>query len=84
MCPATKTIALSAEAATCLPGVRFDVPVEDAADKGGDEGASELCGGDGLRHREHEREVAGYALLLQHLRRRVTAGRRRLNAHAQQ
>jgi hypothetical protein len=57
---------------TSLAGVRFDVPVEDAADKRRDESATELRGGDSLSHAEHEREVAGDALLLQHLKHHVT------------
>ena len=73
MCPATKTIALSAEAATCLPGVRFDVPVEDAADERRNECAAKLGGGDGLGHGKHECEVARDTLLLQNLRPNITS-----------
>lgn len=50
-----------------LSWVRFHVPVEDATDKGRDESAAKLGGGNGLCHAEHEGEVAGYALLLQDL-----------------
>ena len=50
-----------------LSWVRLNVPVEDAADKGRDESASELGGSDSLCHAEHEREVAGDALLLENL-----------------
>jgi hypothetical protein len=50
-----------------LSWVCFDVPVEDAANKWRNESASELGCRDSLGHAEHEREVAGDALLLENL-----------------
>ena len=47
------------------------MPVENAADEGGDERATEFSGGDGLSHGEQEREVARDAFLLQHLHKGV-------------
>lgn len=59
--------------AACLSSVVLNVPVENAADEGGDERATEFSGGDGLSHGEQEREVARDAFLLQHLHKRCQA-----------
>jgi hypothetical protein len=50
-----------------LSWVVLDVPVENAADEGRDERASELGGGNSLGHGEHESEVAGDTFLLKDL-----------------